>query len=85
MLESWLGTISRAGFLREFYLHQPHSVAQGASRVVSLLSWDIFWRAVLRSEASDLLAVKDGRPGGDLIHTPTSRPGSCSPAAIISS
>jgi len=61
MFESWLGTISQAEFLREFYLHQPHSVAQGASPVVSLLSWDIFRRALPRSEASDLLAVRDGR------------------------
>jgi ribosomal protein L16 Arg81 hydroxylase len=61
MLESWLGTISQAGFLREFYLHQPHSVAQGASGVVPLLSWDIFWKVLPQCEASDLLAVKDGR------------------------
>jgi ribosomal protein L16 Arg81 hydroxylase len=61
MFESWLGTISQMGFLRELYLHKPHSVAQGASRVVSLLSWDIFWRVLLQCEASDLLAVRDGR------------------------
>jgi ribosomal protein L16 Arg81 hydroxylase len=61
MFESWLGAISRAGFLREFYLHKPYSVAQGVSGVVSLLSWDVLWRVLPQCEASDLLAVKDGR------------------------
>jgi 50S ribosomal protein L16 3-hydroxylase len=60
MFESWLGTVSQAAFFREFYLHKPHSVAQGAARVVSLLSWDIFSRVLSQCEASDLLAVRDG-------------------------
>lgn len=61
MFESWLGAISRAGFLRKFYLHKPYSVAQGVSGVASLLSWDVLWRVLPQCEASDLLAVKDGR------------------------
>ena len=57
----WLGTVSRVRFLREFYLHKPHSVAQGASGIVSLLSWDILRRVLPQCEASHVLAVKDGR------------------------
>ncbi len=74
MLESWLGTISRAEFFREFYLHKPYSVALGAPQAASLLSWDIFWQVLPRSRHPTSWQFGTGVSGGDSIREPTAKP-----------
>jgi 50S ribosomal protein L16 3-hydroxylase len=61
MLESWLGTISPAKFLRDVYLQKPYAVERGATPVISNLSWETFWRVLPDCTAADLMVVRDGR------------------------
>jgi hypothetical protein len=38
VFEQWLGTLPKAGFLTEFYLTRPFSVAQAGTPFVPLLT-----------------------------------------------